>query len=265
MEATGPLLEKAGHRLQLAVPLVGLAIDADELRLTQVVNNLLANAARYTPPDGIIEVSAAREDAVVILRVRDSGVGIDPAFIPDLFEMFVQGETGVDRSQGGLGLGLALVRSLTELHGGIVTAHSDGPGRGSEFVVQLPAAESARGRNSNPPKLDAAPNPEGRPDVRVLLVDDNHDVAASLGRLLTIAGYETRVATDPVDALTWAQTFRPHVAILDIGLPTMDGYTLARELRARLTEAPPALIALTGYGREGDRQRSHEAGSCFTS
>lgn len=260
METTGPLLEKAGHRLQVSVPSVGLAIDADEVRLTQVVNNLLANAARYTPPDGSVAISAAREDGVVVLRVRDSGVGIDPALIPELFEMFVQGESGADRAHGGLGLGLALVRSLTELHGGTVTAHSGGSGRGTEFIVRLPAAEPERDDNSSPPEMLRPPSSAGRPNVRVLLVDDNLDVAASLARLLAIEGYEPRIATHPLAALAESEIFRPHVAILDIGLPTMDGYALARALRARLSDAPPALIALTGYGRERDLQRSQEAG-----
>ena len=260
MEVNGPLMEKAGHRLELSVPPVGLAIDADEVRITQVVNNLLANAARYTPPGGVVAISAACEDGAVVLRVRDSGVGIDPALIPDLFEMFVQGECGTDRAQGGMGLGLALVRSLTELHGGTVTVQSAGPGRGSEFIVRLPAAEPERAGTSSPAEMQASPSPTGGSNLRVLLVDDSRDVAASLARLLGLAGYETRIATDPVEALTEAETFRPHVAILDIGLPTMDGYALARELRVRLSDAPPALIALTGYGRERDRQRSQDAG-----
>jgi signal transduction histidine kinase len=259
MEATAPLLEQRRLQLHLAVPSQGLVIEADEVRLTQVVSNLLTNAARYTPPGGRAVVTAEREGAEVVLRVRDNGIGIDPSLLPRVFEMFVQGPRGPDRSEGGLGLGLSLVRTLTALHGGTASAHSDGLGRGSEFTVRLPAAEGH--------VQSARAVPQGtRPQVsteharRVLVVDDNRDGAQMIAHFLVDAGHEVEVAYDPSQALSLADPFRPQVAILDIGLPVMDGYTLGRELRVRLGDGTPILIALTGYGHERDKARSEEAG-----
>jgi PAS domain S-box-containing protein len=258
VESTAPLLEQHRHRLRLAVPATGLPIEADEVRLTQVVSNLLTNAARYTAPGGHIEVTAQRVEKEIELRVRDNGIGIDPALLPRVFEMFVQGARSSDRSQGGLGLGLALVRSLTELHGGTVRAHSDGVGRGSEFIVRLPASSlPARGAET---QARAARRPGAERSKRVLIVDDNRDAADMIGQLLEDAGHEVRTAGDASQALSVAEGFHPQVAILDIGLPVMDGYTLGRELRARMGETPPVLIALTGYGQEQDQRRSVEAG-----
>jgi PAS domain S-box-containing protein len=258
VEATAPLLEQRRHELRLSVAAEGLLVDADEVRLTQVISNLLTNAARYTDPGGRIAVAATREGAEIVLRVRDNGVGIAPALLPHIFEMFVQGSRGPDH-EGGLGLGLSLVQTLTALHGGRATAHSDGPGRGSEFTVRLPAA---------PPAADGAVGPAGRVarraaearGQRILVVDDNRDGAEMLSILLADAGYEVQLAGDASQALTISYAFRPHVAILDIGLPVMDGYSLGRELRAHMADAPPILIALTGYGQEQDRRRSAEAG-----
>jgi PAS domain S-box-containing protein len=259
IEATGPLLEERGHRLSLEVPPEGLRVEADEVRLTQVVSNLLSNAARYTQVGGYVSVRGAREGGDVVLRVRDSGIGIDPQLLPGVFEMFVQGARGPDRAEGGLGLGLSLVRRLTELHGGTVSAHSEGPGRGSEFTVRLPACAEAVAR-----AMSVAARPAHSSDavrtLRVLVVDDNRDVADMTANLLALAGYQTRAAYDPSEALTVADAFRPHIALVDIGLPVIDGYALGRELRARLSEAPPLLIALTGYSQDRDRRRSEEAG-----
>ncbi|HVU52028.1 MAG TPA: PAS domain S-box protein [Polyangia bacterium] len=257
VEAAAPLLEQRQHELALAVPAEGLVVDADETRLTQVVSNLLTNAARYTDPGGRVEVAAAREGEAVVLRVRDNGSGIEPALLPNVFDMFVQGARGFDRAQGGLGLGLSLVRTLTALHGGSVAAHSEGPGRGSEFTVRLPAFTP---REEAP--LTAAPvSPRAAArGQRILVVDDNRDGAEMISDLLEDIGYDVRLAGDPSQALSIADAFRPQVAILDIGLPVMDGYALGRELRARLGDAPPVLIALTGYGQEQDRRRSADAG-----
>jgi CheY-like chemotaxis protein len=192
--------------------------------------------------------------------VRDTGLGIDPALLPNIFEMFMQGERGRDRNAGGLGLGLSLVRALTQQHGGTVTAFSEGLGRGSEFSIRLPVAQGSERRvtqASAPP----ARQPERRGSgARVLIVDDNQDVLYTAERLLSLAGYETRTAGDAVAALTVASEFRPQIAILDIGLPVMDGYHLARELRGTLGDDPPTLIALTGYSQAADRTRSRDAG-----
>jgi PAS domain S-box-containing protein len=261
VEETEPLLEQRRHQLQLSVASQGLLVDADEVRLTQVVSNLLTNAGRYTPPGGRIEVVAAREGDEVVLRVRDNGMGIDPDLLPHLFELFVQGARGPDRAEGGLGLGLSLARTLTTLHGGTVSGRSDGPGRGSEFTVRLPAAPTAgaEARTTDVPARRVA----GDRARRVLVVDDNRDAAQMISNVLAHAGHEVRVASDASEALSMADLFRPQVAILDIGLPVMDGYTLARELGARLGEAAPVLIALTGYGQEQDQRRSEEAGFAF--
>jgi len=257
VEATAALLEQRRHRLSLSVPSEGLPIEGDEVRLTQVVSNLLTNAARYTPPGGRVEVTAAREGDEVVLRVGDSGNGIDPVLLPSLFDMFVQGPRGPDRSQSGLGLGLSLVRMLTELHGGTVSARSDGPGLGSEFTVRLPAST----RLVDQARAPVHPGtPRARVNQRVLVVDDNRDGAEMIATLLEAAGHDVRVANDPSEALLGLDAFTPQVAILDIGLPVMDGYALGGEIRARLGRSAPILIALTGYGQEQDRRRSQDAG-----
>ena len=232
-----------------------------------MVSNLLTNAARYTRPGGRIEVTAAREGDDVVLRVRDNGMGIDPALLPQMFEMFVQGERGPDRSQGGLGLGLSLVRTLTALHGGTVSAHSDGPGAAASSRCGCRRRCRARSRAARP-RAEHLQIASDRAQ-RVLVVDDNRDGAEMISDLLVGAGHEVQVANDPSQALSLADAFRPQVAILDIGLPVMDGYTLGRELRARLGDAAPILIALTGYGQAagqapqrggGVRAASREAG-----
>jgi PAS domain S-box-containing protein len=259
VEATERLLEQRQQRLHLSVPLTGLLVDADEVRLTQVVSNLLSNAARYTPAGGRVEVSGLREADEVVLRVRDNGIGIDPALQPQVFDLFLQGPRGADRAEGGLGLGLSLVRSLTVLHGGTVSVHSDGPGRGSEFTVRLPASQAVTRAGADRPSASRRRSDAG-PGRRVLVVDDNRDAAATLSRILAMAGHEVRTAYDASQALLLVGDFRPEVGILDIGLPVMDGYELAHELRARLGDSSLLLIALTGYGRDRDRERSEEAG-----
>jgi len=258
VEATAPLLEQRRHQLHLSVPAQGLAVEADEVRLTQVVSNLLTNAARYTESGGRVDVTAARDGGEVVLSVRDNGQGIDAALLPHVFDMFVQGPRGTDRLEGGLGLGLSLVRTLTELHGGKVSALSEGPGRGSTFTVRLPASEAPAVSTNGP---DAAVRPAIN-DIarRVLVVDDNRDAAEMISLLLSRAGHQVEIAADASQALSTADAFRPQVAILDIGLPVMDGYALGRELRARMGSATPVLIALTGYGQEQDQRRSAEAG-----
>jgi PAS domain S-box-containing protein len=263
VESTGPLLEERRHRLSLSVPVTGLPIEADEVRMTQVVNNLLTNAARYTPPGGYVAVSGVREGNDIVLRVRDSGIGIDPALLPGIFDMFEQGARNADRSDGGLGLGLSLVRSLTTLHGGTVKAASEGRGRGAEFTVRLPASGPVAPNWSTraPVRVTSVSATAAR--ARILVVDDNRDGAAMIAELLSGSGHFVRVANDPSQALRLIETFVPQIAVLDIGLPVMDGYALARELRTRLSDTPPILIALTGYGQGQDQRRSKEAGFAF--
>ena len=255
LEIAAPLLEKRAHRLTLAVPRTGLRVDGDEHRLAQVVANLLTNAARYTDPGGAIDVTAEAHAGSVRLTVRDSGAGIDPELVPRIFELFVQGRRALDRADGGLGLGLAIVRSLVELHGGTVAASSGGPGRGSEFVVRLPLAAVAA-----PPAPGVAARPAPAGVCRVLIVDDNRDAAELLEEGLRGAGHVTRVAFDGPTALRLAAELLPDVALLDIGLPVMDGFELARRLRELPGLAALRLVALTGYGQPSDRERSRVAG-----
>jgi PAS domain S-box-containing protein len=259
IEATSPLFDERGHRLEVSMPATGLHVEGDEVRLTQVIDNLLSNAARYTPPGGVVTVTGAREDDSVVLRVRDTGVGIDTALLPDLFDTFVQGARGPDRAEGGLGIGLSLVKMLTELHGGSASAHSDGPGRGSEFSIRLPSAVASN-ESARPATPEFDTNESAPAAARLLLVDDHNDVIVGLSRLLSVLGYDVRATKSPLEAIELAEAFRPQIAILDIGLPTMDGYTLAGELRRRLADSPPTLIALSGYGQTQDRQRSDAAG-----
>lgn len=253
VEATALLFEDKHHRLTVDVS-PNLVVDGDEMRLTQVVSNLLTNAARYTPSNGEVSISATRDNNEVVIVVRDNGAGIAPELLPAIFDMFVQGERGIDRAAGGLGLGLALVRAITELHGGTVAAASAGPGRGSEFTVRLPVGSMHPVSSLISPKAGVNPHAE-----RILVVDDNRDGALMVARMLEYAGHDVRVAFDPPAALNIIADFQPQIALLDIGLPVMDGYTLGRELCARMSN-PPVLIALTGYGQEQDRHRSREAG-----
>ncbi len=257
IETASPLLEQKGHDLQIDVPRRGLVVDGDADRLAQVVANLLTNAAKYTENGGRISVHAAAVAGEVVLRVRDTGIGIAPEMLPRVFDLFVQERQALDRAQGGLGLGLAIVRSLVNLHGGRVGAHSDGPGHGSEFVVALPrstaqmvAAEEEVALTHRTPQTVQ----------RILVVDDNLDAATMLADALTAQGHVARVASNGVDALQLAAEFHPDIALLDVGLPVMDGYELAR----RLSEDPELrglkMIAVTGYGQEQDRRRSAEAG-----
>lgn len=264
--ATALLFDQRGSRLEIDIPDEGLAVDADEVRLTQIVDNLLSNAARYTPPGGTVRVSGRREGDVVALRFRDTGHGIEPSLLPDLFEPFVRGPRSADHPEGGrgggggLGVGLSLVRALTELHGGTVTAYSDGPGLGSEFTVRLPVAAKNSTYAPAAATSSTARDPENARGTRVLIVDDHRDVAKALTRFLRLLGFDVRAELNPVDALAAAETFRPEIALIDIGLPTMNGYTLAAELRARLGHMAPVLIALSGYDQPQDRSRSLEAG-----
>jgi CheY-like chemotaxis protein len=235
----------------------GLRVLGDPVRLAQVLSNLLTNAAKYTMPGGRIEVVGRREGDRIVVVVRDDGVGIDPELLPHVFELFVQGGQSLDRAKGGLGLGLAIVRNIVELHGGRVFAESAGAGQGSEFRVALPALEGTPADETGPGPL--APS-AGTGRRKVLLVDDNEDALVLLGEALTLAGYDVRTASDPITALERAGEVKPMAAVLDIGLPVMDGYELARRLRATPGLEDLKLVALTGYGQPGDRARAREAG-----
>jgi CheY-like chemotaxis protein len=257
VELASPTIQARRHRLAVDVPASGLCVHGDEHRLAQVVSNLLTNAAKYKDPGGIIEVSAARVDGEVALSVRDTGSGIAPELLPRIFELFVQAGGVSGQSQGGLGLGLAIVRKLVAMHGGTIEARSDGPGRGSELVVRLPLLDSEAASPAGAQLVDASAElPDARP--RVLVVDDNEDAADMIADALRALGYLVDVAYDGHGALRSAEARAPSIAILDIGLPDMEGYELATRLRALLGSI--LLIAVTGYGQQRGRELSREAG-----
>ncbi|RYZ06126.1 MAG: PAS domain-containing hybrid sensor histidine kinase/response regulator [Myxococcales bacterium] len=256
VEMTQPLFDERRHRLTTRIEPGDLVVNVDSSRMAQVLSNLLNNAATYTPPGGQVALKAEPSaEGGVTIRVADSGAGIDPAMLSEVFGMFVQQPQAPDRAQGGLGLGLAIVRNLVELHGGQVSAHSAGGGRGAEFVIQLPPylVPPPEGLEASSPRTTTnAPRP-----ARVLLVDDNQDAADTLAELLEDCGYSCSVAYDGPSALEAARRFQPSVAILDIGLPVMDGYELAQRLRSE--HSAVRLVALTGYGQEKDRRAAREA------
>jgi PAS domain S-box-containing protein len=259
VETVRPFLESRHHELVVDLPAERVVLEGDLVRLAQVLSNLLHNAAKYTQDGGRIELSATGRDGEVVVRVRDNGMGIPAEMLARIFDLFMQADRSLSRSEGGLGVGLTLVRSLVEMHGGTVEAHSEGPGRGTEIVVRLPARVEAE-----PTAMAAPAAAEGDGEAarrRVLVVDDNEDSADSLALLLELKGHEVRVALDGPAALATAHAFQPEVVLLDIGLPGMDGYEVARRLRAeRAGEGGLLLVALTGYGQDEDRRRSREAG-----
>jgi signal transduction histidine kinase len=257
VETSKPLIEASGHDFRVVLPEEELHLEADPTRLAQVLSNLLNNSARYTERGGRISLAACREGDRAALRVSDTGVGIPREMLPHIFEMFRQVDRSLERAQGGLGIGLTLVRRLVELHGGSVEAHSEGPGKGSDFVVHLPLAPSPAGATGNGDP-SAAPGQSLR--RRVLLVDDNRDAADSLAMLLRLLGHEVHVAFDGAAALQEASARRPEVVLLDIGLPKLNGYEVAARLRAEPALRCVCLVALTGWGQEGDRQRALESG-----
>jgi PAS domain S-box-containing protein len=259
VETSRPLLEAARHRLELSLPAEPLILEADPVRLAQVFANLLNNAAKYTEAGGRIALAARRQGDEAVVSVRDDGIGIAAEQLPEVFDPFIQVDRTLGRAQGGLGIGLTLVRRLVQLHGGRVEAHSDGPGTGSEFRVTLPlasaSARTAADQEAAPEPLAAVAAPR-----RILVVDDNHDAADSLGMLLRVLGVESQVAHDGVSALQAVGTFRPHMVLLDLGMPGMDGYEVARRVRERTAGDGALLIALTGWGQPEDRRRTREAG-----
>ncbi len=264
IETASPILESRRHRFSVSVPETGLAVDGDANRLAQVFSNLLTNAAKYTDPGGTISLTARRDGGWAQIAIKDDGRGIPPAMLPVVFERFVQTPQTIDRAEGGLGLGLAIVESLVKRHGGEVFATSEGPGRGSEFVVRLPAIESAEVGPALPTARGRAATPYERVLQRVLVVDDNVDAAELLAEALGARHHEVAIAHDGPEALRTAERFEPDAIVLDIGLPVMDGYEVARRLRERECGDPRRrrvrLIALTGYGQPSDRQKSASVG-----
>jgi signal transduction histidine kinase/response regulator RpfG family c-di-GMP phosphodiesterase len=252
-------VEEKDHRLDVTLPGEPVYLEADPTRLEQILTNLLNNAIKYTEPGGRIALTAERDNGDVVLRVRDTGVGIAPEMLPTIFDLFIQGDRSLARSQGGLGIGLSLVRSLVQLHGGSVQATSEGLGKGSEFCIRLPALVD----RPAPAPVDGEGSPShpsaGR-RVRILVVDDNDAAADSLAMLLRLWGHEVHTVYDGTTALEAASTQRPELVFMDIGLPGMDGYEVARLLRQRWDRNKMVLVAITGYGQEEDRRRAREAG-----
>ena len=256
VETSRPLLDGSELELDVRVP-DGLRVHGDRTRLAQVFANLLNNAAKFTGRGGRVEVSAAREDGQVVVRVADSGIGIRAEMLPLIFDMFTQSDRPVDRPQSGLGIGLTIVKRLAEMHGGSVEARSDGPGHGAQFIVRLPALEDA----AVPlPDRASVSGSRARGPRRVLVVDDNEDAVTSLTMLLRLAAHEVLTARDGVEAVAVAAREHPEVILLDIGLPKLDGYEVARRIRAQSWGKDVLLVAVTGWGQEADRARARDAG-----
>lgn len=257
LDAVRPLIAERRHQLDLVLSGTGKwRVDGDPARLEQIIANLLTNAARYTPDGGRITVVERQEGRDAVITVSDNGIGIAPEMLPRIFDFFTQSEHSLDRTSGGLGIGLSLCRQLVELHGGTISAHSNGVGKGAAFTVRLPMVE---GREEAPAPHVTAPMAAHHPRRRILLVDDNQDTVHSLARLLTRRGHEVATAFDGLSALKVAHEFKPEVLLLDLGLPGLDGYELAKRLRAEGFEREP-IIAISGYAQEGDRARSRAAG-----
>ncbi len=258
VETARPVIDAQGHDLTISLPHKSLLLEADPVRLSQVVGNLLANAAKYTEPGGRIWLTAQREGNEAVLRVKDTGIGIAPEILPTVFDLFVQVAPTATRSQGGLGIGLMLVKNLVGMHQGTVEAHSDGLGTGSEFVVRLPLV----GQESAEPEAQDKGEQQHQqtPRRRVLVVDDNVDAANSLAMLLHLGGHEVQVAHGGPAALEMVKVYRPEIAFLDIGMPGMDGYEVARRLREQPSLEGAVLVALTGWGQDEDKRHSFEAG-----
>ena len=256
VETSGPLIEAGRHTLTLDLPRAPLVVDADETRLAQVLSNLLNNAAKYTEPGGRIRLAAARENGTAVISVKDTGVGIPKAMLPHIFDLFTQVDRSLEKAQGGVGIGLSLVKGLVELHGGKVEVRSEGQGKGSEFVVRLPVLDEA-----------AIPAPKQEKSMsgrlggyRVLVADDNVDSATSLAMLLRLMGNEVHTAHDGLQAVQVAADLQPDLALLDIGMPKLNGYDTCQRIRAQSGGRKVLLVALTGWGQDEDIRRSHLAG-----
>jgi CheY-like chemotaxis protein/two-component sensor histidine kinase len=257
VEASRPLIDAARHELSIETPAEPLTVEADPVRLAQVLANLLNNAAKYTDPGGRIRLSVRRSGDGVLISVRDTGTGISAEMLPRVFDLFTQVDHSSVRAQGGLGIGLTLAKSLVEMHGGTLEAHSDGPGKGSEFVVRLPLAAAREPAGELEPSERSA---GVLAPLRLLVVDDNRDAADSLAVLLELLGAEVHLAYSGADALRAVEACRPDVVLLDIGMPEMDGYEVARRIRARTGPGGPTLIALSGWGHDEYLRRTQEAG-----
>jgi signal transduction histidine kinase len=261
IETTRDLINERGHTLAVTLPPQPVYVDGDRTRLAQVFANLLNNAAKYTENGGRVWLTAERHGSDAVVVVRDTGSGIPAEILPRIFDMFTQADRALERTQGGLGIGLTLVRALVEMHGGRVDAHSPGAGQGCEFVVRLPVLLSPGRRTS--PRDGGDGRAHHSAPYRILVVDDNCDSAISLGLMLEIMGHEIRTAHDGLAAVDAAASFRPDVILLDIGLPKLNGYDACRRIRAQAWAGRTVLIAITGWGQEEDKTLAREAGFNF--
>jgi signal transduction histidine kinase len=266
VEACRPHCERAGHALTIVLPPEPIYLRADPTRLVQIFGNLLTNACKYTKPGGHIWLTAARQGNEVIVSVKDTGIGIPPVMLPKVFDLFTQIDNSLERSAGGLGIGLSLAKRLTEMHEGNVTAHSEGQDQGSEFIVRLPissgvsSSEASSAVAMSAPPQPAADKSRSAGARRILVVDDTRDSADSLAMLLKITGHETQTAHNGLEAIEKAESYRPNVILLDIGMPKMNGYDACRAIRGQPWGQDIKMIALTGWGQEEDRRKSKDAG-----
>jgi PAS domain S-box-containing protein len=260
VETAQPIIEAQGHGLSIELPEQPVLVEADLIRLSQVIANLLTNAAKYTDHAGRISLTAKSEDGQAAVIIRDSGIGITREMLPRIFDLFVQGDRSLARSQGGLGIGLTLVKRLVEMHGGTVSATSAGISKGSEFIVRLPLTTGGQAGMRRGIPYSARPHVTDALRRRVLVVDDNVDAAESIAMILRLTGYDVRCAYDGPSVLETARGYRPDVVVLDIGLPGMNGYEVAQQLRRQPGFERIPLVAVTGYGQEEDRRRCLEAG-----
>ncbi|HKQ26197.1 MAG TPA: MASE1 domain-containing protein [Burkholderiales bacterium] len=254
LESAQPLIDAREHAVELDFCRENLYVEADATRISQVVLNLINNAAKYTPAGGRIWISLRSENGQAVLKVRDNGMGISAELLPNIFDLFIQGDRALDRSEGGLGIGLTIARRIVEMHGGSTMALSEGPGKGAEFVVRLPAVPAPAATVPTQKSAQASVH------RRILVVDDHRDSADSLSTLLSVMGHDVRTAYDGHEAIKLAAQYRPEVVLLDIGLPGKSGYDVARELRTAHDRSQLALIAVSGYGQDEDRRRGREAG-----
>jgi signal transduction histidine kinase len=258
VETTRPVIDARRHKLTLELPDELITVEGDKVRLVQIVGNILHNAAKFTDAGGRILLKVTRESSQAVITVKDTGIGIPRELTPRIFDLFARVHAAPEHSEGGLGIGLALVRRLVEMHGGSVMVHSDGPGRGTEFSVRLPLIAA--------PATAVAKQAEGSESIpavgcwRILVVDDNYDAAEALATLLEVRGHDVRMAHDGKEALTVADAFNPQIVVLDLGMPKMDGYETARQMRTRPWGKRATLVALTGWGQKQDRLRTGEAG-----
>jgi PAS domain S-box-containing protein len=258
VETVQSSLKSREHELSIVLPPQPVYLYADPNRVAQMIANLLDNACKFTERGGRIRISVTLEGGAAVVRVQDTGIGIPAEQIPQIFHMFAQANTSLDRLEGGLGIGLALVKTLAEMHGGTVEAHSLGVDQGSEFILRLPVAHDRQIASRQPERVD--PQPTTAIPRRILVVDDNQDAANTLAMLLKVSGHQVDTAHDGPDAIDAALSIEPDVILLDIGLPILNGYEVARRIREKQKQKRPALIALTGWGQEEDRRRSREAG-----